>query len=153
VWVVAITRGRTLDFQPLEVLRRRNVLASTLKHELAHIAINGLSGNCAPRWLAEGFAIYLADEGRNYAAYRGQTPARLLDSFAAVEVGLASAARQPSTAAPVYPTAQNPTLPADTRSLPHLYTAAYAHVARGGRLRGESALWQYVRYQAPPPSD
>ena len=45
------------------VAKRRGVLITTLRHELAHVLIDALSNNRAVRWLEEGFAIYLAGEG------------------------------------------------------------------------------------------
>ena len=51
------------------LLKRRGVLTTTLRHELAHAVIDAASRNRAPRWLEEGFAIYLAGEGRTLARY------------------------------------------------------------------------------------
>jgi hypothetical protein len=44
-----------------------------LRHELAHVVIDAISHNRAPRWLGEGFAIYLAGEGQMFARYATKT--------------------------------------------------------------------------------
>ena len=72
-WAAAATKGDRIEFQPLPLLKRRGVLWTTLRHELAHAVIDAVSHNRAPRWLAEGFAIYLAGEGRSFARYATKT--------------------------------------------------------------------------------
>ncbi len=66
-WAAAATKGRSIELQPLAILKRRGVLNTTLRHELAHVIIDIVSNNRAPRWLEEGFAIYLAGEGAMYS--------------------------------------------------------------------------------------
>jgi hypothetical protein len=56
------TRGRRIELQPLDLLRRRRVLNTTLRHEMAHVVIEALGGGRAPRWMAEGLAIHVAGE-------------------------------------------------------------------------------------------
>ena len=72
-WAAAATKGNRIELQPLPLLKRRGVLWTTLRHELAHAVIDAVSHNRAPRWLAEGFAIYLAGEGRSFARYATKT--------------------------------------------------------------------------------
>src|SRR5207253_1849014 len=72
-WAAAATKGNRIELQPLPLLERRGVLWTTLRHELAHAVIDAVSHNRAPRWLAEGFAIYLAGEGRSFARYATKT--------------------------------------------------------------------------------
>ncbi len=61
-WASGATRGRRIELQPLDLLRRRGVLNSTFRHEMAHAVIEVLSGGRAPRWMAEGLAIHVAGE-------------------------------------------------------------------------------------------
>jgi stage II sporulation protein D len=61
-WAAGATRGRRIELQPLDLLRRRGVLNATLRHEMAHAVIEVLSGGRAPRWMAEGLAIHVAGE-------------------------------------------------------------------------------------------
>jgi len=66
-WAAAATKGTKIELQPVAILKRRGVLNTTLKHELAHVIIDLVSHNRAPRWLEEGFAIYLAGESASYS--------------------------------------------------------------------------------------
>ena len=71
-WAAAATRGNRIEFQPVAILKRRGVLVTTLRHELAHVVIDRVSANRAPRWLEEGFAIYLAGEGAMITRYQAK---------------------------------------------------------------------------------
>jgi hypothetical protein len=66
-WAAAATKGNRIELQPVEVLRNRGVLETTLRHEYAHAVIESLGHGKTPRWLAEGLAITLAGEGPRYA--------------------------------------------------------------------------------------
>jgi hypothetical protein len=68
-WAAAATKGNRIELQPLDILKQRGVLFSTLKHELAHVVIDAISHEHASRWLSEGFAIYLAGEGETIKHY------------------------------------------------------------------------------------
>ena len=72
-WAAAATKGNRIELQPLPLLKRRGVLSTTLRHELAHVLIDAVSRGRAPHWLAEGFAIYLAGEGGSFARYATKT--------------------------------------------------------------------------------
>src|SRR5215831_876587 len=61
-WAAGATRGRRIELQPLDLLRRRGLLNTTLRHEMTHAVIEALGGGRAPRWMAEGLAIYVAGE-------------------------------------------------------------------------------------------
>src|SRR5262249_32203909 len=61
-WAAGATRRRRIELQPLDLLRRRGVLNATLRHEMTHAVIEALGGGRAPRWMAEGLAIYVAGE-------------------------------------------------------------------------------------------
>jgi SpoIID/LytB domain protein len=69
-WTAAATRGNRIELQPVGLLKRRGVLLTTLRHEFAHVVINAVSHDRAPRWLEEGFALYLAGEGPAISAYQ-----------------------------------------------------------------------------------
>ena len=72
-WAAAATRRNRIELQPIAILKGRGVLVTTLRHELAHVVIDKASNNRAPRWLEEGFAIYLAGEGSMLARYATKT--------------------------------------------------------------------------------
>jgi len=72
-WAAAATKGNRIELQPVGVLKRRGSLTTTLRHELAHVVIDAVSHNRAPRWIGEGFAIYLAGEGPMFARYTTKT--------------------------------------------------------------------------------
>jgi SpoIID/LytB domain protein len=72
-WAAAATKGNKIELQPVGILKRRGSLTTTLRHELAHVVIDAVSHNHAPRWLGEGFAIYLAGEGPMFARYATKT--------------------------------------------------------------------------------
>ncbi len=69
-WAAAATKGNRIELQPVGILKRRGVLTTTLRHELAHVVIDTVSQNHAPRWLEEGFALYLAGEGPTISRYQ-----------------------------------------------------------------------------------
>ena len=66
-WAAAATKGNRIELQPVAILKRRGVLNTTLKHELAHVVIDLIGHDRAPRWMEEGFAIYLAGEGAMFS--------------------------------------------------------------------------------------
>ncbi len=68
-WAAAATNGNRIELQPVGILKRRGVLTTTLRHELAHAVIDRASHNRSPRWLEEGFALYLAGEGATISRY------------------------------------------------------------------------------------
>src|SRR5207302_8220122 len=69
-WAAAATRGNRIELQPVAILKRRGVLFTTLRHELAHVVIDSAGNNRAPRRLEEGLAIYLAGEGKLFSHYQ-----------------------------------------------------------------------------------
>jgi stage II sporulation protein D len=72
-YAAAATRGATIQLQPLAVLQRKRILATTLRHEYAHFVIETISHDKAPRWLEEGLAMYFAGEGPLVAKYASKT--------------------------------------------------------------------------------
>ena len=67
-WAAAASKGNRIELQPLKVLKRRNVLSTTMRHELVHVLLNAWGGR-APRWFAEGLAIHFAGEGPMVSAH------------------------------------------------------------------------------------
>lgn len=118
-WVAAVTRGRRVELQPLAVLRRRGVLATTVKHELVHVACEALAGGRrAPLWLVEGLAAHVAGEGPLLARHAPK-----------VKLGAAEIERRLAAAA-------------SAEEARALYAAAYAEVAALVRREGEAAVWR-----------
>jgi hypothetical protein len=68
-WAAAATHGNRIELQPVGILKERGVLFTTLRHELAHVVIDSVSNKRAPRWLEEGFALYLAGEAQVISRY------------------------------------------------------------------------------------
>ncbi|HET6975552.1 MAG TPA: SpoIID/LytB domain-containing protein [Pyrinomonadaceae bacterium] len=116
-WAAAATRGNQIDLQPVAILKQRGVLFTTLRHELAHIMIDSVTNKRPPRWLEEGFALYLASEGQAISRYAGRN--RLSEDE--LEQRL-----------------QRPRTQAEMRTL---YAEAYLMVVEIIRHQGESIIW------------
>ncbi len=119
-WAAGVTRGRRTELQPLDLLKRRGVLATTLRHELAHAAIEVLGEGRAPRWMAEGLAVHFAGE----AAQLLRIEIKTRPSRAELERRLA-----------------RPVSAAEAREL---YAAAYREVRAMIESEGETKVWQRV---------
>jgi hypothetical protein len=117
-WAAAATKGNRIETQPLAILKRRGVLHTTLKHELAHVFINLVRRGRAPRWLEEGFAVYLAGEGEMFSRFlrRGKLSTEELEKRL-----------------------QSPSTQSDMRSL---YAEAYLNVNELVRNQGEAKVWK-----------
>jgi SpoIID/LytB domain protein len=116
-WAAAATQGNRIELQPVRLLKQRGVLFTTLRHELAHIMIDSVSNKRAPRWLGEGFAIYLAHEGQAISRYLARS--RLAEEE--LEQRL-----------------QRPRTQVEMRTL---YAEAYLMVSEMIRRQGEQSLW------------
>jgi SpoIID/LytB domain protein len=121
-WAAAATKGNKIELQPVAILKSRGVLNTTLKHELAHVIIDLVGHDGAPRWLEEGFAIYLAGEGARYS----HTNRRML-----IDEELERRLEHPRS-------------PADMRAA---YADAYLKVKEMIRNGGESSVWKKLAAQ------
>lgn len=61
-WQASISRQRVIYLQPLRLLRERDILETTLRHELVHQLVEEQSKGNAPLWLNEALAIYNSGE-------------------------------------------------------------------------------------------
>jgi hypothetical protein len=117
-WAAAATKNNRIELQPLELLKQRRIMETTLRHELVHVLIDAIGGDKTPRWLAEGMAIYLAGEGKLMERHEQGNSI----SPQAVEQQLASAKSA-----------------AEMRTA---YAAAYNLVRALLRAEGESKIWK-----------
>ncbi len=123
-WAAGVTHGRRIELQPLNVLRRRRILTSTLRHEYAHSVMEANGGSGVPRWLVEGLAISFAGEGRMLLRFRSKTRLPLDE----LERRLAH--------------------PGSATEMRSLYAAAYYEVRTLIRKEGEPSVWRRVAAHA-----
>ncbi|MFN2493105.1 MAG: SpoIID/LytB domain-containing protein [Pyrinomonadaceae bacterium] len=119
-WAAAATKGHRIELQPLETLKRRRVLQTTLRHEMVHAIADILGRGRTPRWLAEGLALYFAGEGKLVSRY---APRKTITTDE-IERMLSNAGSS------------------DEMRL--AYAAAYAEVARIIKNEGEANVWRRV---------
>jgi stage II sporulation protein D len=118
-WAAGASKGSRIELQPLAVLARRNVLTTTLRHELVHVLIDSIGGR-TPRWFAEGLAIYFAGEGPLVS----RNSSRTTITTDQIEQKLAAAKT-----------------PAEMKAA---YAAAYNEVRRLVNTEGETNVWRRV---------
>jgi stage II sporulation protein D len=58
-WAAAHTTGHTIEMQPADVLRRRDALTETLRHELLHVLVQAQTSAALPLWFREGLVEYM----------------------------------------------------------------------------------------------
>lgn len=119
-WTAAGSQAARIELQPLALLKRRGILETTVRHELVHKIVDSLGNGRAPRWLAEGLALYLAGEGRMVSRFQPKTKISTAD----LERKLAAHS--------------------DAHEMRELYAAAYIEVQNLISLEGEGAVWQKV---------
>jgi stage II sporulation protein D len=116
-WVAASNDGQTIQLQPLRVLKRKGILASTLRHELTHLVVRRLRAPQVPRWFEEGLVLYLTGE---------QPGATTSLSGRSLEEAIAR--------------------PQSEAEMKAAYAAALAKVRALARERGEAALWLALQH-------
>jgi hypothetical protein len=127
-WAAAATRGNRIELQPLALLKSRGVLTSTLRHELAHAFIDAVGHDRAPRWLAEGLALYLAGEGKMISRYaRKDRSPTVREGSVATDI-LESGLSQSGSA----------------EEMRALYAAAYGEVIKLVTRKGEGEVWRQL---------
>jgi hypothetical protein len=119
-WAAGVARGRRIELQPLQLLRRRGILNTTLRHEFAHAVIEVLGQARAPRWLAEGLAIHVAGEAAKLPHIENKTTL----SQEELERRLAR--------------------PASVAEMRELYAMAYREVRAMIQAEGEAVVWRRV---------
>ncbi|MGH9970872.1 MAG: SpoIID/LytB domain-containing protein, partial [Pyrinomonadaceae bacterium] len=117
-WVAAATRGNRVELQPLELLKRRRILETTLKHELVHAVIHAIGHGRTPRWLEEGLALHYAGEGQLVSRYQRDTEIAIFE--------LEQRLSQPASAA----------------EMRAAYAAAYREVKRLISTEGKASVWR-----------
>ena len=120
-WAAAATKGNRIEFQPLDVLQRRGILETTVRHEFVHRIVDGVGNGRAPRWLAEGLALNLAGEGRLLARFQPRTRMSHDD----IERQLSGT-------------------PSSANEMRAVYAAAYNEVKQLINREGETKVWQRV---------
>ena len=116
-WVAASNDGRVIDLQPLDLLKRKGVLESTLRHELTHLVVRRRRAPEVPRWYEEGLVLYLTGEPV------GETT-RSLDPRRSLELSLSE--------------------PRSENEMRVAYARALDRVKEFAQQRGEAALWQVL---------
>ncbi|HLL72917.1 MAG TPA: SpoIID/LytB domain-containing protein [Pyrinomonadaceae bacterium] len=119
-WVAAVTNNRRIELQPLATLKRRGLLAPTLRHEYTHAVINALSRGRAPLWLSEGLAAHVAGEGARLTRFAPKQKLSLED----LERKLAQ--------------------PASADEMRVLYGAAFREVNALIQTEGEANVWRRI---------
>jgi hypothetical protein len=65
MFISGIFINNKIHLQPINLLKKKKILYSTLSHELAHAVLNEYSKKGLPVWLNEAFALYFSNEIEN----------------------------------------------------------------------------------------
>ncbi|MHB8652596.1 MAG: SpoIID/LytB domain-containing protein [Terriglobia bacterium] len=123
-WTAASTDGISIELQPLSTLDRKGILVSTLRHELAHLAVHRERSPGIPRWFEEGLVLYLTGEqvsGDSRFDFHGRS--------------LEESVSKPRSEA----------------EMKAAYALSLSRVRNLARERGHAALWQILKH--PSASD
>jgi len=123
-WVAGTNDGRVIDLQPLDLLQRKGILETTLRHELTHLVVRRLRAEGVPHWYEEGLVLFLTGE-----PVESEPPA--LDRQHSLELSL--------------------TQPRSEAEMRAAYAQALKQVRELARRKGEAALWQIL--ERPSPQD
>lgn len=89
-WVAGATSGTAIDLLSVNLLRQRGVLEPTLRHEVAHVLLDGALST-RPLWVREGVALVFGD-------HAGHVDAVLPDDRRRITCPTDAELRQPSSA-------------------------------------------------------
>ncbi len=78
---LALAVGTRIHLQPVALLLRSGEFARTLRHEMAHVAMDGAARRGLPRWINEGMAMTAAGQ-KGEEAIRFRTLGALEDTLA-----------------------------------------------------------------------
>lgn len=121
-WVAGTNDGRAIDLQPLDLLKRKGILESTLRHELTHLVVRRLRAADVPHWYEEGLVLSLTGEPV-------ESESRALDRHRSLELCL--------------------TEPRSESEMRAAYALALDRVRELARRKGEAALWQALGRPSP----
>lgn len=97
-WHYSRIKDDEITYQPISILYQRELTAIAVPHEYYEWSVGKLSANRAPRWLEEGLASVLADEGKllaNQLTEFSDKPAKM--DFKAIESALKDEKDRPET--------------------------------------------------------
>jgi stage II sporulation protein D len=114
------SKDGVIHLQPVQLLKKRGILRSTIRHEYAHYAISTAGGARVARWFQEGMAVRFAGEAGELARYRDGN--REISSLRELECALERAK--------------------SIKERRSLYSAAHAQVVRMIEREGESKIWR-----------
>ncbi len=91
-FLLASTRGAMIRLQPVERLKIRSALNSTLLHEMLHVLLEQRAPRPLPRWFVEGLVVTLSGEPTRPAAWNADVERMLAAPSGEAELRTAYAA-------------------------------------------------------------
>jgi stage II sporulation protein D len=76
-WVAAHTVGKRVHLQPAAILRSRDSLDATIRHEVLHMFVESQAAPDLPLWFREGLPLFLEAPGRSGGPVHVPTDAEL----------------------------------------------------------------------------
>ena len=96
-WVAAHTTGRRIELQPTAVLRSKDALDSTIRHELLHVFLESQAKPGLPAWFREGLVAYFEHRSQPAPAALNDDDIRDRDDAARARRAYAAAAQRVTT--------------------------------------------------------